>query len=60
LAKRKDVYVPGVIRPVAVKNSILVEFDHPEGCKQVYNDIFMTGRFDIISDASPSISDVSK
>lgn len=59
LAKRKDIYVPGVIRSSDIANSVLVELDHPEGQREIYHDIFSSGRFDVISDASPSISDVS-
>jgi len=59
LAKRKDIYVPGVIRPTDFPSSVLVELDFPEGQQQLYQDIFASGRFDVISDASPSLNDVS-
>lgn len=59
LAKQGDIYVAGVIRSVDPNNEILVEFDHPEGTQQMYNEVLTTGRYDVISDASPSASDVS-
>ena len=58
LAKRKEIYVPGVIRPTELPNSVLVELDYPEGQQQLYHDIFASGRYDVISDASPSLSDI--
>lgn len=59
LAKQKDHYVSGVIRSCDEKDKIHVEFDPPNGGTFVYQNIFNTGQFDIVSDASPSISDVS-
>lgn len=59
LAKRRDHYASGVIRSCDSKDKIHVEFDPPEGGSQIYENIFNLGRFDIVSDASPSISDVS-
>lgn len=59
LAKRNDHYASGVIRSCDEKNKIHVEFDPPNGGTHVYQNIFNIGRFDIVSDASPSISDVS-
>ncbi len=59
LAKQKNCFVPGVIRTSDIPNSVLVELDHPEGQREFYHDIFGSGKFDVISDASPSLSDVS-
>lgn len=59
LAKRKEIYVPGVIAPSNSPSSVLVKLDYPEGQQQLYQDIFATGRFDVISDRVPSLSDVS-
>jgi hypothetical protein len=59
LARRKDVFVPGIISYCDPPNSVHVMFDYPEGAKYLFTDIFSAGRYDIISDASPSISDVS-
>lgn len=58
LAKRKDFYVPGVTRPSNVPNSVLVALDYPEGQQQLYQDIFASGKFDVISDAPPPINEV--
>lgn len=59
LAKQGDFFVPGCIRTAITANSILVELNHPEGATQVYHDVLGSGRFNVISDASPSVSDVS-
>lgn len=59
LAKQKDFYATGIIRSVERSNAVIVEFDHPEGSQITYYDVFGSGRFDIISDASPSANDVS-
>lgn len=59
LAKHQDVYVTGAIRSVGPANAILVELDHPEGCRQMYYDILGNGRYDVVSDAVPSANDVS-
>lgn len=58
LAKRKDIYVPGEIAPSNLPNSVIVKLKHPEGQQQLYQDIFASGRFDVISDRVPSLSDV--
>lgn len=59
LAKRKEIYVPGAIAPSNLPSSVLVKLDYPEGQQQLYQDIFASGRFDVISDRVPSLSDVS-
>lgn len=59
LAKHQDVFVAGSIRSIGAHNSVLVELDHPEGSRQMYYDILGNGRFDVVSDASPSVNDVS-
>lgn len=59
LAKRKDIYYPGVIAPTNLPSSVLVALRYPEGQQQIYQDIFSSGRFDVISDRVPSLSDVS-
>ncbi|XP_055318978.1 putative transcription factor capicua isoform X6 [Sitodiplosis mosellana] len=58
LARQEDIYVAGIIRSVDTSNTILVEFDYPEGTQQSYYDVLGNGRFDIISDASPSVGDI--
>lgn len=60
LAKQLDYYATGIIHSMDGPNSIIVEFDHPEGCQKIYGDVFENGRYDIISDASPSANDVSR
>lgn len=59
LARQEDIYVSGIIKSVDPSNTILVEFDYPEGTQQSYYDVFSRGRFDIISDASPSAGDIT-
>jgi hypothetical protein len=59
LAKRKDFFVPGVTRPSNMLNCVLVALDYPEGQQQLYQDIFASGKFDIISDAPPPINEVN-
>jgi len=58
LAKRKDYYVQGVTRPTNFPNSVLVELDFPEGQQQLYQDIFGSGKFDVIGDAPPCLNEV--
>lgn len=58
LAKRKDIYYPGVIAPTNLPSSVLVALRYPEGQQQIYQDIFSSGRYDVISDRVPSLSDV--
>lgn len=59
LAKRKDFFVPGVTRPSNMPNCVLVALDYPEGQQQLYQDIFASGKFDVISDAPPPINEVN-
>lgn len=59
LAKRSCYYATGIIRSTESKTAILVEFDYPECSKELYKDIFNEGRYNIVSDASPSMKDVS-
>lgn len=59
LAKRKNYYVSGVIVPTSSPSSVLVELKYPEGQRQLYQDIFSSGRYDVISDRVPSLTDVS-
>lgn len=58
LAKQSDFYATGFIKASEIANSIVVEFDHPEGSRQIYYDVFGAGRYDVISDASPTANDV--
>lgn len=59
LARQQIIYVAGIIRSVDSLNTILVEFDWPKGTQQSYCDVLGTGRFNIISDANPSVGDIS-
>lgn len=59
LAKQNDYYATGVTRPSSGSSSIVVEFDYPEGSLKVFHDVFGSGRYDVISDASPPVNDVS-
>lgn len=59
LAKQGAYFVAGCIRTAISHNSVLVELNHPEGTTQVYTDVLDSGRFNVISDACPSNSDVS-
>ncbi|XP_070493130.1 putative transcription factor capicua isoform X2 [Chironomus tepperi] len=58
LAKRKDYYVQGVTRLTNLPNSVLVELDFPEGQQQLYQDIFGSGKFDVIGDAPPCLNEI--
>lgn len=56
LAKRDDVYVPGVIKH-ADASDVVVEFE--EGHRTCYRDVFGESKFSIINDASPSAVSVN-
>lgn len=60
LAKQNEYYSTGVTRSSSGSSSIAVEFDYPEGNKKVFHDVFGSGRYDVINDASPSANEVSK
>lgn len=60
LAKRKDVYYPGIIVDSILPCSVVVGFRHPEGQTQKYQDIFSNGLFDVISDRVPLFKEVSE
>ncbi|XP_037955696.1 putative transcription factor capicua isoform X3 [Teleopsis dalmanni] len=63
LAKLGSYYASGEIRQPASDattptNSVLVEFDAPENCTQLYTEVLTNGRFNVISDASPPAADI--
>lgn len=58
LAKRDKVYLPGVITKAESSGDIWVKFDYCEG-EVVFTDVLGRGKFDVISDASPSIGQVA-
>lgn len=60
LAKQNEYYATGVTRSSNGGSSIAVEFDYPEGNMKVFHDVFGSGRYDVISDASPPVNEVSK
>lgn len=60
LAKQNEYYATGVTRSSNGNSSIVVEFDYPEGSSKVFHDVFGSGRYDVISDASPSVNEVSR
>lgn len=57
--KGESVYVQGVIKASDYAAELVVEFEGPEGGLRQTYDVINCNRFDIIADASPSISDVS-
>lgn len=59
LAKQNEYYATGVTRSSSGGSSIAVEFDYPEGNMKVFHDVFGNGRYDVISDASPPVNEVS-
>jgi hypothetical protein len=59
LAKRKDIYYPGIIAGSTLPCSVIVAFRHPENQQQIFQDIFSNGLYDVISDRVPSIKEVS-
>jgi len=54
LAKRNQVYMPGVITGVSGHSTITVKFDSDHSCLQYLNVILSpTDFYDVVSDASP-------
>uniref|UniRef100_A0A8D8SKW0 Transcription factor capicua n=1 Tax=Cacopsylla melanoneura TaxID=428564 RepID=A0A8D8SKW0_9HEMI len=60
LAKRDSVYLPGIIKKIESGSMIWVEFEYYPGTLVLFNDVLTMGKYDIISDASPSIGQVTK
>lgn len=60
LAKRDGVYLPGLIRQATSNGDVWIEFDYVEGQRYIlFKDVLNTSKYDVISDASPSLSQVS-
>ncbi|CAB0020378.1 unnamed protein product [Nesidiocoris tenuis] len=61
LAKREHVYLPGVIRRAGANGEVWVEFDAygEKGKLVIFTDVLNSGKYDVISDASPSANQVS-
>lgn len=58
LAKKNQVYLPGKIRQAGCNGEVWVEFDHYEGEMAVFTDVLCTGKYNVISDASPSLQQI--
>jgi len=60
LAKRDGVYLPGLIRQATSNGDVWIEFDYSdEGQRYVsFKDVINASKYDVISDASPSLSQV--
>lgn len=59
LARRDKVYMPGVIKKAESSGDIWVKFDYCENEIVMFTDVLGRGKFDIISDASPSVGQVA-
>uniref|UniRef100_T1HAN5 HMG box domain-containing protein n=1 Tax=Rhodnius prolixus TaxID=13249 RepID=T1HAN5_RHOPR len=60
LAKQDHAYLPGVIRQAGPNGEVWVELDHFQGNLVIFTDVLNSGKYDIISDASPSAGQVSE
>lgn len=60
LALTNGYYAPGVIRKTDENNSVLVEFDSPDNCTEMYSDVFTSRIFHVILDASPSAAQIAQ
>lgn len=58
LAKKDHVYLPGKIRQAGCNGEVCVEFDHYEGKMVVFSDVLYSGKYNVISDASPSLQQI--
>lgn len=58
LAKKDQVYLPGKIRQAGCNGEVWVEFDHFEGKMVVFSDVLYSGKYNVISDASPSLQQI--
>jgi len=61
LAKRDGVYLPGLIRQATSNGDVWIEFDYADGRQRYvsFKDVLNSSKYDVISDASPSLSQVS-
>lgn len=62
LAKKDGVYLPGLIRQATSNGDVWIEFDNlDEGQRyNLFKDVLNASKYDVISDASPSLSQVSR
>ncbi|RZF39984.1 hypothetical protein LSTR_LSTR002387 [Laodelphax striatellus] len=58
LAKRERYYLPGVIKKTGSCNDVWVEFDRFEGDLVLFKDVLNLDNCEVISDASPALSQV--
>lgn len=54
LAKQNNLYLPGIIKQANVHGEVWVDLDYCEVKLVKYSNLFTNGKFDILSDASPS------
>ncbi|XP_055695113.1 putative transcription factor capicua isoform X2 [Lutzomyia longipalpis] len=54
-----NIYQPGSIKDVEQPHTVVVKMDGEEGCCRKVLDVFGANRFDIVSDACPSVAAVS-
>lgn len=61
LAKRDGVYLPGLIRQATSNGDVWIEFDYANDDQRFvsFKDVLNASKYDVISDASPSLSQVS-
>lgn len=61
LAKRDGVYLPGLIRQATTNGDVWIEFDYADEDQRYvsFKDVLNASKYDVISDASPSLSQVS-
>jgi hypothetical protein len=59
LAKREQYYYPGKIRQAGCNGEVWVEFDNYKGGEMaVFTDVLCLGKYNVISDASPSLQQI--
>lgn len=58
LAKKEQFYYPGKIRQAGCNGEIWVEFDNFEGKMAIFTDVLCSGKYNVISDASPSLQQI--
>lgn len=54
LAKQNNIYLPGIIKQANAHGEVWVDLDYLDVKSIKYSNLFTSGKFDIISDASPS------
>lgn len=59
LAKKDHAYLPGVICRAGGNGEVWVKFDHYDGEAVVFTNVLNSGKYDVISDASPSAGQVT-